>query len=150
MKICTYIYLQNSIIYLSRMRASTLFSAQVLFKNVVRKREKKTLEGIKLKSNSQFSQSKQWMSTWECAALPSRSQVAFPTHSQLESHPRLHEYDPQSVTRRARESCQSGGVKVGQSWKRVVALGSCIWIWLSPSLSCTTLTPPNLDHHASP
>ena len=63
MKICTYIYLQNSIIYLSRMRASTLFSAQVLFKNVVRKREKKTLEGIKLKSNSQFSQSKQWMST---------------------------------------------------------------------------------------
>ena len=63
MKICTYIYLQNSIIYLSRMRASTLFSAQVLFKNVVRKREKKTLEGIKLKSNSQFSQSKQWMNT---------------------------------------------------------------------------------------
>jgi len=45
------------------MRASTLFSAQVLFKNVVRKREKKTLEGIKLKSNSQFSQSKQWMNT---------------------------------------------------------------------------------------
>ena len=42
MKICTYIYLQNSIIYLSRMRASTLFSAQVLFKNVARKREKKT------------------------------------------------------------------------------------------------------------
>ena len=40
-------------------------------------------------------------------------QPVFPTHSQLASQPSLHEYDPQSVARRDRESCQLGRVKHG-------------------------------------